>query len=277
MLVHDKYRICGLQSQELNACMSIQRVNVLGVGVSAITMPLAVETIEKWIIQRQREYVCVTNVHLIMECQRDEKLRQIHNRAGMVTPDGMPLVWLSHLNGFQQVERVYGPDLLLAFCARSATQGYRHYFYGGAEGVPQLLVKRLKQRFPGLEVAGMFSPPFTPLSPREDAQIVEMINQTRPDVIWVGLGAPKQERWMAAHLGRIQAPVMIGVGAAFDFHSGLKPQAPYWMQRHGLEWIFRLATEPQRLWRRYLIYNPLFIFLVLQQFMGLRRYKIHSV
>jgi len=257
--------------------MSIQRVNVLGVGVSAITMPLAVETIEKWIIQRQREYVCVTNVHLIMECQRDEKLRQIHNRAGMVTPDGMPLVWLSHLNGFRQVERVYGPDLLLAFCARSATQGYRHYFYGGAEGVPQLLVKRLTQRFPGLEIAGMFSPPFTPLSPREDAQIVDMINQTQPDVIWVGLGAPKQERWMAAHLGRIQAPVMIGVGAAFDFHSGLKPQAPYWMQRHGLEWVFRLANEPQRLWRRYLIYNPLFIFLVLQQFMGLRRYKIHSV
>ena len=249
----------------------VHRANILGVGVSALNMTMALEVIEGWIERREPHYVCVTGVHGVMESQRDENLRRIHNRAGLVTPDGMPLVWLSRLKGFRHVERVYGPDLMLALCERSAAKGYRHFFYGGAEGVPEQLASVLQKRFPGLQVAGTFSPPFRPLTPEEDDQIIQMINEAAPDIVWVGLSTPKQERWMAEHVGRLTAPVLIGVGAAFDFLTGRKPQAPRWMQRAGLEWLFRLLTEPRRLWRRYLINNPLFVALVVLQALGVRR------
>jgi N-acetylglucosaminyldiphosphoundecaprenol N-acetyl-beta-D-mannosaminyltransferase len=186
----------------------------------------------------------------------------------MVTPDGMPLVWLNHLHGRRWVERVYGPDLLLAMCAHSLSTGYRHYFYGGAEGIPELLATRLQERFPGLRVAGTYSPPFRPMTPAEDAELVERINASGADIVWVGISTPKQDRWMADHVGRLTASVLVGVGAAFDFHAGVKPQAPRWMQRNGLEWLFRLATEPRRLGRRYVLYNPLFVWLVIQQALG---------
>ncbi len=195
----------------------------------------------------------------------------------MTTPDGMPLVWLSRLHGRRHVSRVYGPDLLIAVCQESIRAGYRHFFYGGAEGVPEALAAALLRRFPGLVVAGTYSPPFRPLTPEEDEQIVAMIDRARPDIVWVGLGAPKQEYWMAEHVGRLEAPVMVGVGAAFDFHSGRKKQAPRWMQRSGLEWLFRLLTEPRRLWRRYLINNPLFLWLVALQLLGLRRYPLDGL
>jgi len=250
------------------------RVNILGVGISAINMAMALEIIEGWIARREPHYVCVTGVHGVMESQRDRQLRRIHNQAGLVTPDGMPLVWLSWLKGHRHVDRVYGPDLMLAFCERSVTRGYRHFFYGGAEGVPEQLAANLRRRFPGLKVVGIYSPPFRPLTPEEDEQVVQMINQAAPDIVWVGLSTPKQERWMAAHVGRVKAPVLIGVGAAFDFLAGRKRQAPRWMQRSGLEWLFRLLTEPRRLWKRYLINNPLFVLLVLVQAMGLRRYSL---
>ena len=249
----------------------VHRANILGVGVSALNMTMALEVIEGWIERREPHYVCVTGVHGVMESQRDENLRRIHNRAGLVTPDGMPLVWLSRLKGFRHVERVYGPDLMLALCERSAAKGYRHFFYGGAEGVPEQLASVLQKRFPGLQVAGTFSPPFRPLTPEEDDQIIQMINEAAPDIVWVGLSTPKQERWMAEHVGRLTAPVLIGVGAAFDFLTGRKPQAPRWMQRAGLEWLFRLLTEPRRLWRRYLTNNPLFVALVVLQALGVRR------
>jgi len=252
----------------------VPRINVLGVGVSALNMEMALEIIEGWIERREPHYVCVTGVHGVMESQRDENLRRIHNRAGLVTPDGMPLVWLSRLKGFRHVERVYGPDLMLALCGRSAAKGYRHFFYGGAQGVPEQLAARLQERFPGLQVAGTFSPPFRPLTPEEDDQIIQMINEAAPDIVWVGLSTPKQERWMAEHVGRLTAPVLIGVGAAFDFLTGRKPQAPRWMQRAGLEWLFRLLTEPRRLWRRYLINNPLFVALVLLQALGARKWEM---
>jgi N-acetylglucosaminyldiphosphoundecaprenol N-acetyl-beta-D-mannosaminyltransferase len=250
------------------------RVNILGVGVSAVTKDLALRTIDGWIDRQDPHYVCVTGVHGVIESQRDEELRHIHNAAGLVTPDGMPLVWLSHLKGFRHVERGYGPDLMLALCEHSIERGYRHYFYGGAEGVPQQLATNLQQRFPGLQVAGAYSPPFRPLTEAEDAQVVDMINEADPDIVWVGLSTPKQERWMAAHVGRLNAPALLGVGAAFDFHTGRKPQAPHWMQRSGLEWLFRLMTEPRRLWKRYLINNPLFVTLVLLQALGLRKYSL---
>lgn len=252
------------------------RVNVLGVGVSAINMEIALNVISGWIANRSHQYVCITGVHGVMESQEDEELKAIHNDAGLVTPDGMPLVWISKMKGRREVQRVYGPDLMLALCEYSVQSGYRHYFYGGSDGVPQLLADKLSSRFPGLAVAGTFSPPFRPLTAVEDQGIIEMINDSHADIVWVGLSTPKQERWMSAHIGKINAPVLIGVGAAFDFHAGLKSQAPVWMQRSGLEWLFRLATEPRRLWKRYLRNNPLFVGLFLAQTLGLRNYSLPS-
>jgi N-acetylglucosaminyldiphosphoundecaprenol N-acetyl-beta-D-mannosaminyltransferase len=241
---------------------SITRFDVLGLPVSAIDVAQAVDTIDAWIRERTPHYVCITGVHGVMESRRDEGLRRIHAGAGLVTPDGMPLVWLAHLAGHRHVERVYGPDLMLACLRRSLHTGARHYFFGGAPGVAERLSARMAARFPGLAVAGMHCPPFRPLTPDEDERLVREINAADADIVWVGLSTPKQERWMAAHVGRLRAPVMVGVGAAFDFHAGLKPQAPGWMQRNGLEWLFRLATEPRRLWRRYLVNNPAFVWQV---------------
>ena len=239
------------------------RCNVLGVGISPINRPIALATIERWIAKRMPHYVTVTGVHGVMESQHDPELRRIHNAAGMVTPDGMPMVWISRWRGFKQVSRVYGPDLMLDVCRRSIHTGWRHYFYGGAEGVADLLASKLQQRFPGLQVAGTFCPPFRPMNDQEDHALVEHINAARPDIVWVGLSTPKQEYWMARHLGRVTAPVLIGVGAAFDFNAGLKAQAPCWMQQSGLEWLFRLFAEPRRLWRRYLLNNTGFVFRIL--------------
>jgi len=250
------------------------RVNVLGVGVSAINIADALANIDRWIATGAHRYVCVTGVHGVMESQRDPALRDIHNRAGLVTPDGMPLVWLSWLHGHDQVERVYGPDLMLACCAASVTKGYRHFFYGGGTGVPELLVARLQQRFPGLTVAGTWSPPFRELSEAEEEALSARIAAARPDIVWVGLSTPKQERWMARYVGRLRVPVLIGVGAAFDMHAGVKKQAPRWMQRSGLEWLFRLATEPRRLGRRYLINNPWFVWRLLLQSAGMVRHDL---
>ena len=244
---------------------SIRRVDVLGVNVSAVTMDRTLEILDHWITTGQQRYVCVTGVHGVMESRRDETLRQIHNNAGLVTPDGMPLVWWSQLTGQRQTERVYGPDLLLSCCQRSLTTGYRHFFYGGGDGVAERLVQRLTRRFPGLEVAGTYTPPFRPLTHAEDEEVVRVINDAAPDIVWVGLSTPKQEYWMAQHVGRLDAPALIGIGAAFDFHAGLKRQAPRWMQRSGLEWFFRLSTEPRRLWKRYLTNNPAFVWLALQE------------
>ncbi len=251
-----------------------QRANILGVGVSAVHMEMAIRQIAEWIVRDERQYVCVANVHTVAESQKDQRLRQINNSAGMVTPDGMPLVWVSWLLGYPQVERVYGPDLLLAVCQRSLQTGWSHYFYGGGPDVTGLLVERLAQRYPGLNIAGFDSPPFRPLTTEEDQAAVERINQSKADILWVGLGAPKQEYWMAEHRKHIFTPVMIGVGAAFDFHAGVKKQAPRWMQRSGLEWSYRLASEPRRLWRRYLKNNPRFLIGVFLQLSGLRKYPL---
>ncbi len=253
------------------------RVNVLGVGISAVNPALALASMQRWVRARDQHFVCVTGVHGVMESQDDEELRRIHNAAGLVVPDGMPMVWLSRWHGHRHVQRVYGPDLMLACCAQSVARGERHFFYGGGDGVAARLAARLEARFPGLVVAGWYTPPFRPMSASEDRELVRLINGAAPDYLWVGLSTPKQERWMAAHVGRVRAPVMIGVGAAFDFHAGLKAQAPGWMQRSGLEWLFRLATEPRRLWRRYLSNNPRFVWKVAGQLLGLRRYECAGV
>lgn len=241
--------------------IAAERGDVLGVEVSAIAMDDAVATIERWIRDGRREYVCVTGVHGVMECRRDPLLQWIHNRAGMVTPDGMPLVYFLRLTGKTNTERVYGPDLMRTLTAVSGRRGYRQFYYGGDTGVAETLRATLAEAVPGLQVVGTLSPPFRPLTSAEDDAIVAAINAARPDIVWVGLSTPKQERWMAQHRGRIDAPVMIGVGAAFDFLAGTKRQAPRWMQRHALEWLFRLCSEPRRLWRRYACIVPSFLIL----------------
>ena len=247
--------------------MELQKVQILGISVSAINMTQAAAVIEEWVSSRKHHYVCVTGVHGVMESRNDEQLRRIHNEAGLVTPDGMPLVWLSRLKGQGHVRRVYGPDLMLELCRRSLEKKYRHFFYGGAEGVAEKLTGRLRQKFPGIEIAGTLCPPFRTLTEPEDAEIIANINRARPDIVWVGLSTPKQERWMAEHVGKIQAPVLIGVGAAFDFHAGVKKQAPRWMQRSGLEWLFRLIQEPRRLAGRYLVNNPKFVAAVIKEWL----------
>ena len=245
------------------------RVDVLGVGVSAINIGQALDIIDTWVARREQHYVCVTGVHGVMESQRDERLRHIHNAAGLVTPDGMPLVWLSRLRGFQNVDRVYGPDLMLAACDRSIATGHSHFFYGGGDGVADRLADRLSARYPGLRVAGTYTPPFRNLTPDEDQDMVQRVNDAKPDIVWVGLSTPKQERWMYAHTGRLRASALIGVGAAFDFHSGLKRQAPHWMQRSGLEWMFRMVTEPRRRGPRYLVNNPAFVWRIVWDWAGM--------
>jgi N-acetylglucosaminyldiphosphoundecaprenol N-acetyl-beta-D-mannosaminyltransferase len=203
-----------------------------------------------------------------MECQQDARLRRIVNHSGLSTPDGMPLVWLSRWHGHKQAGRVYGPDLMLALCERSQTTGHRHYFYGGRPGVAESLVTKLRARFPGLQVAGAHAPPMRPAGAIEDAPVIEMINRASPDVVWVGLGTPKQDFWAGLHRPLLAAPVIIAIGAAFDFHAGLLKQAPAWMQRSGLEWLFRLSQEPRRLAYRYLVYNPMFMTMVAMQLAG---------
>ena len=257
--------------------MNISRANILGVGVSSLDIPAAVSAIEQWISRRERQYVCITSVHGIIESQYDESLRRIHNNAGMVTADGMPLVWVSRLMGFHRTNRVYGPDLMLAVCERAQQRGFSHFFYGGGPGVPQRLIERLSRLYPALRVAGSYSPPFRPLTSEEDRLVVEQINSSGADIVWVGLSTPKQERWMAAHVEKLNAPVLVGVGAAFDFNAGLKRQAPQWMRKSGLEWTFRLATEPRRLWYRYLKSNPAFLFLIGMQLLGLKNYRLAQI
>jgi N-acetylglucosaminyldiphosphoundecaprenol N-acetyl-beta-D-mannosaminyltransferase len=248
-------------------------VSILGVEVSAITPQDAIATLEGWIRDGTSNYVCVTGVHGVMESQRDNDLKDIHNAAGLVTPDGMPLVWMSHCLGYPWVERVYGPDLMHAMTALSAERGYRNYYYGGHPATVERLREVLTKRYPGLQVVGVYSPPFRTLTPEEDARVVQEINAARPDIVWVGLSTPKQERWMAAHVRRLSAPALVGVGAAFDFLAGEKPQAPPWVQRNGMEWLFRLASEPRRLAWRYLRNNPAFL---LRAFAQLLLARSHS-
>ncbi len=246
----------------------IPRHRILGVPLSAINYDLAIQQIDAWIEDSRHEFVTVTGVHGVMECQRDAELQAIFNDAGMVTPDGMPMVWLTRRAGFDHVSRVYGPTLMLKVCEHSVAQGYRHFLYGGNDGVAEELKAEMKRRFSGIQIVGTYCPPFRQLTEAEDEDVVSMINESAADIVWVGLSTPKQERWMAAHKNRINANVMLGVGAAFDFHTGRVKQAPGWMQKNGLEWLFRVIQEPRRLWRRYLVNNSMFVFSLLMNRMG---------
>ncbi len=247
------------------------RVNILGVEVSAINMGQALASIQDWIERKDQHYVCVTPAHSVMDCYRDPSLRRVFNESGLTTPDGMAIVWLLRLHGCRHVSRVYGPDLMREACRLSVGKGWRHYLYGGEPGVAEGLKSTLESQYKGIEIVGTYSPPFRALSPEEENQAVAAINAARPDILWVGIGSPKQERWMNEHRGRVNASVMVGVGAAFDFLAARKPQAPRWMQRTGLEWLYRFLHEPRRLWPRYSQY-PLFVFLAVAQLTGLRKF-----
>ena len=252
----------------------LNRVNVLGVGLSVLNLRTALAAIADAIGRRQKGYICVTGVHGVMEAQADEAFKRILNGAFLCTPDGMPMVWAGRLRGHREMDRVYGPDLMLDVCAWSETSGARHFFYGGAHGVAEVLVQKLQARFPKLEIGGTFTPPFRPLDAKEEKHFTETIRAAKPHILWVGLSTPKQEKFMAEFLPKLDVTLMIGVGAAFDFHSGRVRQAPRWMQRSGLEWFYRLCQEPRRLAKRYFKNNPLFALKILGQLCGLKKYPL---
>lgn len=246
------------------------RVNILGVGVSVLNMDLALHQTELLLDRGEQGYVCVTGVHGIMEAQSDDSFREILNRSFLTTPDGMPTVWLGRVHGFKQMKRVYGPDYMLALCQRSAAKGYRHFLYGGKPGVGEELRVALTRRFPGLRIVGTYTPPFRPLSPDEEEDLRSQLEVSQADILWCGLSTPKQERFMAAYSGRMPVKLMVGVGAAFDLLSGNLSEAPDWMKRAGLQWLYRLIKEPKRLWRRYLFNNPRFAWFTFLQLTGLK-------
>jgi N-acetylglucosaminyldiphosphoundecaprenol N-acetyl-beta-D-mannosaminyltransferase len=250
-----------------------ERVNILGVGLSVINRPSALRLFIDAVKQKRRGYITVTGVHGVMECQKDEALRAIHNEAFLCTPDGMPMVWLGKVAGFREMARVYGPDFMLDVCEASPKEGIRHFFYGGANGVAAELQQKMTARFPGLAVVGTYEPHFRPLNADEEAHLKKLVHDTRPDVIWVGLSTPKQERFMAEYLPKLEVTLLVVVGAAFDFHTGRVKQAPSWMQSVGLEWFYRLTQEPRRLWKRYLTNNPRFVFLIFCSWLGIKKIK----
>ena len=235
------------------------RVSVLGVPMSAGTMDDALDEVTRWVTDGDPSFAIFRDVHGVMESQRRREVLDAHLRAGLVACDGTPLVWASRWAGVKNAQRVYGPDFVLAMCARAEDEGLKSFFYGGKPGVAEKLGFGLREKFPNLQIAGAYSPPFRPLTPAEDADVVAMIDASGADLVWVGLSTPKQELWMADHVGRLQAPALLGVGAAFDFLTGEVRQAPRWIHRTGLEWAFRMAMEPRRLGRRYLKNNPAFI------------------
>jgi N-acetylglucosaminyldiphosphoundecaprenol N-acetyl-beta-D-mannosaminyltransferase len=244
---------------------------VLGVGVNPVQIPGVIEILERWIAERQApRYVAVTGMHGVSEAQHDAYFMRILRAADLVVPDGMPLVWLGRWRGFNLMRRVYGPELMATFFQQTAGR-YRHFFYGGAPGVAEKLAEVTQKKY-GINVVGIHCPPFRPLTPEEDAAVVQQIADSRADIVWVGLSTPKQERWMYEHRDKLSAPVMLGVGAAFDLNAGTLSQAPEFMRENGLEWLYRLLAEPRRLWRRYFISGGKFAWNVALELLGLKAF-----
>lgn len=253
-----------------NAAFVHPHANVLGVNVSALNMDLAIELAEGWILTGEPAYICMTGVHGVMEAQRDARVREILNHALINAPDGMPMSWIGWQQGYLQMDRVYGPDFMSHLCRRSVARGYRHFLYGGRPGVAAALQSVLERRFPGLQIVGTYTPPFHSLSREQEKGLLQQVRQANPHIIWVGLSTPKQERFMAEYCCTLGVPLLVGVGAAFDFHTGHIHDAPSWIKRAGLQWLHRLMQEPKRLFGRYLINNPVFLWKVLLQVMELQ-------
>lgn len=235
-------------------------VNILGVPLRAQPFEQAVTTLIDWAQDSdQRRYVSTCPVYTVMSTHEIPEAKTALTSADMVTADGMPLVWVQRRKGINEAERVYGPDLMRTICGRGVESGLRHYFWGGLPGVPEKLTAALQAQYGDVQVAGMYSPPYEALGTPPNADYIAQINAVNPDIVWVGLGSPKQDVWMHLYRPHLNAPLLIAVGAAFDFIAGTKSQAPVWMQRSGTEWVFRLAQEPRRLAKRYLVYNSLFL------------------
>ncbi|MGA2902580.1 MAG: WecB/TagA/CpsF family glycosyltransferase [Candidatus Korobacteraceae bacterium] len=250
------------------------RANLLGVGISAIDLKDALCRSSQLLQQRRKGYICVTGVHGIMEAQRDPSFRAILNRSFLCTPDGMPTVWVGRMQGHRRMRRVYGPDFMLGMCRLSVEKRYRHFLYGGNPGVAEKLKRCVETMLPGIDIVGTHTPPFRALTPTEEDQLMATVASVRPDIIWVGLSTPKQERFMASMIDRLDTCLMVGVGAAFDIHAGLLADAPTWMKGAGLQWLHRLLKEPRRLWRRYLVNNPRFLWDISLQLAGIRKFKV---
>ena len=236
-----------------------QRVDVLGVGISALNLESAKKTILQRLQKREKGYICVTGVHGVIEAQDDSKFRNILNESFLTTPDGMPMVWISWLRKHHEVDRVYGPDLMLEMAAATRDGKFTHFLYGGRPGIAELLQRRLEERYPGIRIVGTYTPPFGPLSPAEEKELRDRFQRLKPDMTWIGLSTPKQERFMSDYLPKLDTTVMCGVGAAFDFHSKVVKQAPRWIQRSGFEWLYRTFQEPRRLFWRYFRNNTRFL------------------
>jgi N-acetylglucosaminyldiphosphoundecaprenol N-acetyl-beta-D-mannosaminyltransferase len=253
--------------------LSQPRANVLGVNVSAINLDLGVNLADEWIrAARGHGYICAAGVHGVMEANADPELRQVMNRACISIPDGMPMVWVGRLQGFRDMDRVFGPDFMLALCRLSVERGYRSFLYGGKPGVAEQLRTNLQEQFPGLQVVGTYTPPFRSLTAKEKEDLLGRVLEAKPHIMWVGLSTPKQERFMAEYVKYLQVPLMVGVGAAFDYHTGSIHDCSPWVKRAGLQWLHRLRQEPGRLWRRYLYSNPAFLWHIALQFLRLREY-----
>ena len=246
--------------------------DILGVKVSAINMNRAVDMANRWIAVGSCGYVCITGVHGVMEAQKDPEFRKILNHAVMNTPDGMPMSWVGKLQGFDKMDRVFGPDFMSAICQLSPERGYRHFLYGGRPGVVQKLKEALERKFPGLQIVGTYTPPFRALNAEEEEELLSQVHASHPHILWVGLSTPKQERFMAHYMDRLQVPLSVGVGAAFDYHTGRIQDCSPWIKRAGLQWLHRLLQDPRRLWRRYLRNNPAFVWKITLQLLKLRRY-----
>ncbi len=253
---------------------AIPRYNVLGVGISALNLTTAREAVLAALAEQRKGYVCTVDARVVNLAAGDSKLRAQLNASFLTTPDGMPLVWLGRWQGHRSVGRVYGPDLMLTMCEATAVTGHTHFFYGGVPEVAERLRNGLTRRFPGLRVVGAKAPPFRPLTTGEEADLVNQVTAIKPDLFWVGLSVPNRERFMAEFLPRLETTLMIGVGAAFDLLVGRIPQAPRWMQRSGLEWLFRLSVEPRRLAPRYFRHLPLFVLRVAAQLSGIKKYAL---
>jgi N-acetylglucosaminyldiphosphoundecaprenol N-acetyl-beta-D-mannosaminyltransferase len=253
--------------------MSVEKVrrgaHVLGAFIDALTWDEALARISAWAAARESRYVCLSNAHAVVTTTQDKNFLRIVNEADMATPDGMPVAWMLRRLGFREQRRISGPNLMWRYLALAESRRDTVYFYGSSDATLILLSEKLRAAFPGLGIAGAYSPPFRPLTEEEDAEIVARINGSGAGAVFVSLGCPKQEKWMAAHRGRIRA-VMCGVGAAFEFHAGVINRAPVWMQNCGLEWLYRLCSEPRRLWKRYLITNTLFVAGAVRQLLSSR-------
>lgn len=252
----------------------ICRVNVLGVGITPWSAEEALHVIDSALANTAKSYICVTGVHGIMEAQKDHTLRAIINNSLITTPDGRPTVWVGWLQGFGNMKQLTGPDLMLDVCASSVQKGYKHFLYGGDLGVAETLKYELERRFPGLMVVGTFTPPFRALDAYEELQLEKAVARAKPDIFWVGLSTPKQEHFMAKYLPKLDTKLMVGVGAAFDIHTGRIKDAPAWVKQAGLQWVHRMCQEPGRLWKRYLYNNPRFIVRISCQLLGFSKYEL---